>query len=118
MLEWRRDWEVKVLSSRLLVVLVKAVEEAEGLPEAVVATTVPVGTTQTQTLRPVHQDPGVMLPVEVAEVDSEVAVVAAMEAVVVADGNMSDMMPAAEGKSFDGLDCCDAPAHIALFGQM
>lgn len=114
MLEWRRDWEVKVLSSSLLVVLVKAVEEAEGLPEVVVATTVPAGTTQTQTLRPVHQGPGVMLPVEVAEVDSEVVVVVAMEAVVVVDGSMSDMMPAAEGESFDGLDYCGARADITF----
>lgn len=81
-------------------VLVRVVEEAEGLPEAVVATTAPVGTTQTQALKPMHQQHlGVRDPAEVEEVGSEVVVVVEMEVDVVADGNTSDMTPAAEGKN-------------------
>ena len=100
MLEWRRDWEVKVLNSRPPVVLVKVVEEAEGLPEAVVATTAPVGTTQTQALKPMHQQHlGVMVPVEVEVVGSEAEVVVVMEVDVVADGSTNDTMLAAEGKN-------------------
>lgn len=80
-------------------VLVRVVEEAEGLPEAVVATTAPVGTTQTQVLKPMHQQhPGVMVPAEVAVVASEAVVVVVMEVDVVAGGSTSDMTPAAEGK--------------------
>lgn len=100
MLEWRRDWEVKVLNNRHPVVLVRVVEEAEGLPEAVVATTAPVGTTQTQALKPMHQQHlGVRVPAGVEVVDSEVVVVAEMGVDVVADGSTSDMTPAAEGKN-------------------
>ena len=99
MLEWRPDWEVKVLNSRHLVVLVTAVEEAEGLPEAVVAMTARVATTQTQALKQMHQQHlGVKVPAEAAVVDTEVVVVVEMEADVVADGSTSDMMAAAEGK--------------------
>ena len=99
MLEWRPDWEVKVLNSRHPVVLVTVVEEAEGPPEAVVAMTAPVATTQTQALKPMHQQHlGVRVPAEAAVVDTEVVVVVEMEVDVVADGSSNDMMPAAEGK--------------------
>lgn len=93
-------------------VLVRVVEEAEGLPEAVVATTAPVGTTQTQVLKPMHQQhPGVMVPAEVAVVASEAVVVVVMEVDVEAEGNTSDMTPAAEGKKHPMvLDSCDAAA--------
>lgn len=97
-LEWRPDWEVKVLNSRHLVVLATIVEEAEGPPEAVVAMTARVATTQTQALKPMHQQHlGATVLAEVAVVGSEAVVVVATEVAVVGDGSTNDMMPAAEG---------------------
>lgn len=99
MLEWRPDWEVKVLTNRRPVVVVMVVAEAEGPLEAAVAMTAHVATTQTQALKPMHQlHPGVRVPAEAEVVDSGAVVVVAMEVDVVADGNTNDMMQAAEGK--------------------
>ena len=93
--------------------LVKVAVEVEGLPEAVGATTAPVGTTQTQTLRAMHQQlPEVMVLGEVAVVVTEVVVAVATEVDVVADASMNVTTPAAEGETSDGLSCCDAAAHV------
>jgi len=87
----------------------------EDLPEVVVATIARVATTQTQTLKAMHQQGAeVMVLAEVAVEGTEVVVVDAVRGVVVSDASMSDMMPAAEGESFDGSTRCDAQTNIRL----
>lgn len=103
MLEWRRDWEVKLPENRPPAEVVKFAVGAEGLLEVVVATTAHVATTQTQALKTMHQqEAGVMVLAEVAVVDSGVVVVDAVMEADVRDAIMSDMTPAVEGETSDG----------------
>ena len=87
----------------------------EDLPEVVVATIARVATTQTQTLKAMHQQGAeVMVLAEVAAEGTEVGVVDGGREEVVRDASMSDMMPAAEGEGFDGSTRCDALSNIRL----